>query len=108
MISVAIDVGAIGYYSGREIIDLGGLNTPEVIPYLPDSLSYVFASKPDYLVVTGERNQFGLLDQTRFKGIATPVLSLALEAGIRANVDQVTGGRQRDKQYVSIYRLSWQ
>ncbi len=74
-VAVAIDVGTIGYYSNREIIDLGGLNTTEVISYLPDSLSYVFVSKPDYLVITGESSEYALMNQTRFKEVAIPVAS---------------------------------
>ena len=106
-VAVAIDVGTIGYYSHREIIDLGGLNTPEAIPYLPDSLRYVFISKPQYLVVTGEETKYALLDETRFKGIAAPITSLPMQAGIRAEIDQTTGGRQNSEQYVSVYHLSW-
>jgi hypothetical protein len=106
-VAIAIDVGTIGYYSHREIIDLGGLNTPDAIPYLPDSQRYVFIAKPDYLVVTGEQSQYGLLDQTRFKGIAAPILSLPMQAGIRADIDQTTGGKQNSSRYVTVYRLSW-
>jgi len=107
-VAVAIDVGTIGYYSHREIIDLGGLNTPEVIPYLPDNLRYVFVSKPDYLVITGEESQYKLLDQTRFRGIAFPLISEPLQPGIRADIDRTTMGRQTSERYISVYRLSWE
>lgn len=50
------DVGAIAYYSRRPILDLVGLNSPEVIPFhRPDELPHVNAAaiakfRPDYLV----------------------------------------------------------
>lgn len=103
-VAVAIDVGAIGYYSEREVIDLGGLNSPEVIPYLPDGLAYVFISKPDYLVITGENSPYHLLEQARFRNVAVPVASFRADVGMRAKVGGATG---EGNYYVSIYRLSW-
>jgi arabinofuranosyltransferase len=48
------DIGAIAYFSRREIIDLMGLVTPEVIPYhrRPHGiLDYVRETCPDYVIV---------------------------------------------------------
>lgn len=48
------DVGAIGYFSGRAILDTAGLITPELAPYVRDQqkiLSYLEAKKVDYLAV---------------------------------------------------------
>jgi 4-amino-4-deoxy-L-arabinose transferase-like glycosyltransferase len=106
-IAVAIDVGTIGYFSKREIIDLGGLNTLEVIPYLPNSIQYVFVSKPDYLVVTGESEQYRLVNEPIFEEVASPVFSLPMEIGMRANIDQATGGSQKFDQFVTVYQLLW-
>jgi hypothetical protein len=54
------DVGAIGYFANREILDLLGLVTPEVMKYRKKyevgqenfaGREFVFARKPDYLVI---------------------------------------------------------
>jgi arabinofuranosyltransferase len=48
------DVGAIAYFSGRQILDLEGLVSAEVLPYrsLPDrGLRIVRDMRPDYVVV---------------------------------------------------------
>jgi hypothetical protein len=52
------DIGAIGYFSQRHVVDLAGLVTPEMVPYLTRgtqdeaTASFAFASfsRPDYLV----------------------------------------------------------
>jgi arabinofuranosyltransferase len=52
------DIGALGYYSGRHIIDTAGLVTPQVLNYLTpgmaaDSgvLAFLQQERPDYLVI---------------------------------------------------------
>lgn len=48
------DIGAMGYFSGRELLDLAGLISPEVIPIIRDELAleeYINAHNADYLVV---------------------------------------------------------
>jgi hypothetical protein len=50
----AHDIGAMGYFSNRKILDLAGLINPEIIPYLRDSnqiSEYIREKKPDYLVI---------------------------------------------------------
>ncbi|MFO8057762.1 MAG: hypothetical protein R6V10_10730 [bacterium] len=55
------DIGAMGYYSERRILDLVGLVTPEVVPYVSgkgstversrDLYRFLQKKKPDYLVI---------------------------------------------------------
>jgi len=47
------DIGAIGYFSRRPLLDLAGLITPEVIPIIRDEealLDFVYAHQADYLI----------------------------------------------------------
>ncbi len=47
------DIGAVGYFSQRPLIDLAGLVTPEIIPILRDEaalLEFIQAHQVDYLV----------------------------------------------------------
>jgi hypothetical protein len=49
----AHDIGAIGFFSGRPLLDLAGLISPEIIPLLADEAAlaaYVLQSEADYLV----------------------------------------------------------
>jgi hypothetical protein len=49
----AHDIGAIGYLGKRPLLDLAGLITPEVIPFIRDEerlLEFVLAQEADYLV----------------------------------------------------------
>ncbi len=48
------DIGAVGYFSERRILDLAGLVTPELIPFLRDEerlRTYLDEQQADYLVV---------------------------------------------------------
>jgi arabinofuranosyltransferase len=49
----AHDIGAVGYFSNRTLIDLAGLVSPEVIPFLRDETrlaEYLNAREADYLM----------------------------------------------------------
>ena len=52
------DIGALGYFSGRRIIDTAGLVTPEVLPHLRPGepadqgvLEFLRLAKPEYVVI---------------------------------------------------------
>jgi hypothetical protein len=74
------DVGAIAYFSNRNIIDLCGLVTPEIINYFNryknnkiGAYYYVLEKKPDYLVIFPrwfpgliDTNQFQILHRIRY------------------------------------------
>ncbi len=48
------DIGAIGYFSGRQVIDLGGLTQPELVPLLNDQqalVAYLQRAQVDYVVM---------------------------------------------------------
>jgi len=50
----AHDIGAIGYFSQRSLVDTAGLITPEVIPFIGDEdriLAFLEARDVDYLVI---------------------------------------------------------
>jgi hypothetical protein len=50
----AHDIGALGFYANRQIIDLAGLVNPEVIPFIRDEQMldrYLFEEDVDYLVI---------------------------------------------------------
>ncbi len=49
----AHDIGAIGYFAHRPLLDLAGLITPQVVPFIRDQdrlLNFVVAQGADYLV----------------------------------------------------------
>lgn len=54
----ASDIGAVGYFSGRRVLDVAGLVTPKVQEYLRPGepadqgvMRYLVDSRPDYLVI---------------------------------------------------------
>jgi hypothetical protein len=76
----APDIGAIGYFSERRVVDLAGLVTPEMIPLLqhdlPENLvanlSYASFGRPEYLVdrATVEND---MLARSPFASALTPL-----------------------------------
>jgi hypothetical protein len=50
----AHDIGAIGYFSGRVLVDTAGLITPEVVPFIGDEatmLAFLEDREVDYIVI---------------------------------------------------------
>jgi hypothetical protein len=50
------DIGAIGVFSGRPVLDLEGLVTPAIIPFKPgrQRLAFLERERPDFLVIFDE------------------------------------------------------
>ena len=49
----AHDIGALGFFGNRAIIDLAGLISPEVIPFMDDEhqlAEFLIFENPDYLI----------------------------------------------------------
>jgi hypothetical protein len=93
------DIGAITYVSRREVIDLAGLVTPEVIPMLraPNGLAqlieYMAGHGVDYVIIFP--NWFPGL--ARRDDLLTPVHQVTLERRT------ITGGRT-----MVVYRTDWE
>jgi hypothetical protein len=50
----AHDIGALGYFGGRDLVDLAGLISPEVVPFIRDEVqlsAFLDQKQVDYLVV---------------------------------------------------------
>ncbi len=81
----APDIGALGYYSGRRVVDLAGLVTPAMVPLLereqPEDLvanfSFAAVARPDFLVDRAPR-AYDLLARSRFAGALVPLGSAAV------------------------------
>jgi len=61
------DIGAMGYFAKRPLLDLAGLITPDIIPYLDDMTAieaYILASEADYLVTAPGWPYDGVMDGT--------------------------------------------
>jgi hypothetical protein len=84
------DIGTIGYFSGRKVLDLVGLTNKNVADYYWDSrtrkifplkerevIEYLLAEKPDYLIMFPEWDRFFNLlapvNKKYFSEIAAPV-----------------------------------
>ncbi len=88
------DIGAIGYFSNLEILDLGGLVSPEVIPLLigkgpgewDEGLAeYLREQNPDYLVIFP--NWYPILVYNEF---LEPIYSVKLKPRTIAGLPNIT------------------
>ncbi|MCS7287149.1 MAG: hypothetical protein RMK30_07625 [Anaerolineae bacterium] len=77
------DIGAIGYFSGRELLDLAGLVNPEVIPFIRDESQlkrFILSRGADYFVTFPSWYPTLTKDPT-FVPIYSTGCSLTVEAG---------------------------
>jgi hypothetical protein len=88
------DIGAIAYISRREVIDLMGLVTPEILPYRREGeagvIRFVAQTCPDYLIVFPS----WFPDLTARRSLIEPVYRVRLERNL------VSGGPE-----MVVYRL---
>jgi hypothetical protein len=99
------DIGAIGYYSGRPVVDLAGLVTPAMVPALvresPEEAvaSFAFASfsRPEYLVDRGP-SPYSLTGGSRFGGALVPLGFASMPRLGLASMGPTT---------YSFYRIDW-
>ncbi len=99
------DIGALGYFGERRIVDLGGLVTPQMVPYLgresweDAAAAFRFASfsRPDYVVDRGPRP-----DDLRLRSRYAPALVLLGVTSV-PNLGIARPGTA----FYSFYRVDW-
>lgn len=98
------EVGALGYFSQRRIVDLAGLVTPQMVPYLERetpaeaiaNLRFAAFARPEYLVDRGQRP-----DDLRLRSRYAPALTLLGVAGV------LGPDPGRPAPFYSFYRVDW-
>jgi hypothetical protein len=99
------DIGALGYFSERRIIDLSGLITPAMIAPLRErtldefigTLAFAEVARPDYLIDRFEKpDRFG--DVPEAAGIAEMLFSRRIGR---------LGIRRATEYHYTVYRMHW-
>jgi len=104
------DIGIVGYYSNRRIVDPLGLVTPDIISYRARgkrAIKYMKEIKPDYCVIGTPREKPIRFKQSKksncaellfFRAIEIPGLDLSM-----SNKVTLTS----KKMFVYVYKLNW-
>lgn len=101
----APDIGALGFYSHRRVVDLAGLVTPAMVPLLereqPEDLvanfSFARVARPEFLIDRAPR-AYDLLTRSRFAAALVPL--------DHRSVPNLGIARPGEAVY-SIYRIDW-
>ena len=99
------DIGAIGYYSHRRVVDFAGLVTPRMVPLLQQApqeslianLAFEHIARPDYLLDRAPRAN-DLLARSRWAACLSPLG--------HASVPNLGVARPEPVVY-SIYHVEW-
>ncbi len=98
------EIGALGYFGQRRVVDLSGLVTPQMVPHLERevpadaiaNLRFAAFARPEYLVDRGPRP-----DDLRLRSRYAPALELLGVAGV---LGPAPG---RPAPFYSFYRVDW-
>lgn len=101
----APDIGALGYYSNRRVVDLAGLVTPGMVPLLereaPEQLvanfSFVKVGRPDFLVDRSTR-AYDLMSRSPWSAALVPLGNAAVPN---------LGVARPEAAVYSFYRVDW-
>jgi hypothetical protein len=99
------DIGAIGYFSDRRVLDLAGLVTPEMVPLLeretPEraiaDLEFASFSRPEFVVDRGDSVN-DLRRRSRYGACLTPLGSASIEG---------LGIARPGEAIYTFYRVNW-
>jgi hypothetical protein len=100
------DIGAIGYFSERHVIDLGGLITPRMVPLLERApfedvvarLDFAGFARPEFVLDRGDRAR-DLERRSPYAAVLAPLDS--------ASVPNL-GIRHPGRVVYTLYRVDWQ
>ena len=96
------DIGALGYFSERKVLDIVGLVTPEIIPFKKEKKvwEYIVKEHPTYLVdITPSDYHFVSMEQdvAEFEKVQSKSYSM-----FRLSKTAIT-----EKHTITLYKINW-